>query len=373
MSKTRAEETAAEESIETQATPTEPVESTLEEAIVTEASARVHWLTVVLVLIALGATAGLGWLGWVEITALRAQHAQMTDRLDQVESMLKSMQTERGQLRGLETNVAQLNQQLESARRETQSVIERVESIVDQSAKASVDTRSQTLLAEAEYLLKLADQRLWVERNPDTARPLMQSAQAVLGEVQDNRLLPVRERLAADLQALASIETVDVMGMQAEVLALDGVLDRLQLPTRRLSDAPVVGADSQPSIGEWLGPLAEFIRIREVEALIAPLVTAADAGRAREILRLNLEQIKLALLREDQALFDAAVAQALRLTRHYFNVSEGPGLGVIDTLQGLEGRAIVRTLPDASSGLRALRLFRDARLTDVTVRPEATP
>jgi Uncharacterized enzyme of heme biosynthesis len=128
----------------------------------------------------------------------------------------------------------------------------------------------------------------------------------------------VREALAADIQALDRVEMVDVLGVQAQLLALDSALDDLTLPVRRLME-PVEDTDvaSEALADQWLARLQEYIRIREVDAPIAPLVTASDAGRAREILRLNLEQIKVALIREDQRLFDAGITQALRLTAHY--------------------------------------------------------
>ena len=104
---------------------------------------------------------------------------------------------------------------------------------------------------------------------------------------------------------------------------------------------------------QWLGELSDFIRIREVNEPITPLVSASDAGRAREVLRLSLEQIKLALIREDQALFDAGLAQAKRLSMHFFDVTEDAGLKVITVLGSLEDIQITREIPDAAQGLRA--------------------
>jgi uroporphyrin-3 C-methyltransferase len=75
---------------------------------------------------------------------------------------------------------------------------------------------------------------------------------------------------------------------------------------------------------------------------------------------LSLEQIKVALIREDQALFDAGLAQAKRLSMHFFDVTEGAGLKVMTVLSSLEGTQITRAIPDAAEGLRALKAYRDA-------------
>lgn len=230
-------------------------------------------------------------------------------------------------------------------------------------------TRTSYTLAEAEYLLRLADQRMRIERNPENAVVLMRTAQALLGQLEDGRLLPIREQLAGDIQTLASIERIDVLGIQAEILALDAVLDRLQLPVRRLQPPPSESqeADAQSN---WLTVLSEYVRIRQVDAPITPLVTAADAGRAREVLRLNLEQIKVALIREDQAIFDASVAQAVRMTTHYFSTTEGAGLRVLQTLEQLQGQSIARDIPDASTGLRALQAFRASEVSRRAIADE---
>ena len=168
----------------------------------------------------------------------------------------------------------------------------------------------------------------------------------------------MRERLAQDLQSLSAIQSVDILGIQADLLALDPVLDDLQLPVRRL--APETESEATVDVQQWLGGLSEFIRIREVNAPITPLVSASDAGRAREVLRLSLEQIKVALIREDQALFDAGLAQAKRLSMHFFDVTEGAGLKVMTVLSALEETQITREIPDAAQGLRALKAYRDA-------------
>ena len=298
------------------------------------------------------------WFGWHEFQSF----TRLTESLG---TSVQTLSAQVSQLENLKTTTQNLDKQMQRLESEigradarNQSVIDRVEVVAEQLAKAQVDTRSSYVLAEAEYLLKLADQRLLIERNPETAVTLMRTAQALLGQLQDGRLLSVRERLAQDLQSLSTVQSVDILGIQAELLALDPVLDDLQLPVRRL--APKEESAATIDVKQWLGELSDFIRIREVNEPITPLVSASDAGRAREVLRLSLEQIKLALIREDQALFDAGLAQAKRLSMHFFDVTEDAGLKVITVLGSLEGIEITREIPDAAQGLRALKVYRDA-------------
>ena len=346
-----AEEVATEQEIESVDTATESQEHP-------GASGSSAWIALLFSCIACAGVGFAAWFGWHESRSF----TRLTESLG---TSVQTLSAQVSQLENLKTTTQNLDKQMQRLESEigradarNQSVIDRVEVVAEQLAKAQVDTRSSYVLAEAEYLLKLADQRLLIERNPETAVTLMRTAQALLGQLQDGRLLSVRERLAQDLQSLSTVQSVDILGIQAELLALDPVLDDLQLPVRRIAREEESAATVD--VKQWLGELSDFIRIREVNEPITPLVSASDAGRAREVLRLSLEQIKLALIREDQALFDAGLAQAERLSMHFFDVTEGAGLKVITVLGSLEGLQITREIPDAAQGLRALKVYRDA-------------
>lgn len=339
-----------------------PESPSVEEAIATEAAHRASWLSILLAVMAMAGSGAVGWMGWQEIQLLRQDLSENTLVAGAINRLETQATQQQSKLADLQQQLDAMVTQLDRTERRNQSVIDRVEGVAEQLARAQVDTRTSYTLAEAEYVLKLADQRLLIERNPETAIVLMRTAQALLGQLEDGRLLPIREQLARDVQVLSSVERVDVLGIQAELLALDAALDSLQLPVRRLQDSAVTQTETGPT-NDWLRTLSEFIRIREVDAPIAPLVTAADAGRAREVLRLSLEQIKVAMMREDQAIFDASVSQAMRLTQHFFSTVEGAGLRVLQTLEQLAGQKVAREIPDASSGLRALQAFRQAEVS----------
>lgn len=360
---TKTTDTAATEDtvipVESELAPENPM---IEEAIATEAAHRANWLSILVAVMALAGSGAVGWMGWQEIQVLRKEITASSALAPVVTRLEGRVDQHQSQFSEIQQQLNALAMQIERTESRNQSVIDRVEGVAEQLARAQVDTRTSYTLAEAEYLLKLADQRLLIERNPETAIVLMRTAQALLGQLDDGRLLPIREQLAADVQALSSVERVDVLGMQAELLALDAVLDALELPVRRLQVIEAEQTEAAP-MNDWLQTLSEFIRIREVDAPIAPLVTAADAGRAREVLRLSLEQIKVAMLREDQALFDASVSQAIRVTQHFFSTVEGAGLRVMQTLEQLAGQKVVRPIPDASAGLRALQTFRQAEVS----------
>ena len=315
-----------------------------------------QWITVVISLIMLGGVLGSSWYGWKYIQVIQIDLSRVSDNFLGLERQMASIKILESSSREVQDDIKRINIEIAGLDTRNQIIIDRTEAVAEQLAKSLVDTRSSYILAEAEYLLKLADQRLLIERNPETALTLMRTAQALLGQLQDGRLLTVRKLLAKDLQALELIPFIDVLGLQADLLALDSVLDDLQLPMRRLT--PISSEEKTVVLEQWIDKLSKFIRIRRVDEPITPLVSAADSGRAREILRLSLEQIKVALIREDQALFNSGIAQAKRLSAHFFDVNSGPGFRVLNTLSLLEDIQIARPIPDAAQGLRALKIYR---------------
>ena len=339
------------------------------EAVDIKSSFSVSWFLVILVLSTLGVSGVLAWFGWQQLELVKSTLKLHSSELRGLDSSTSAIQATEGLRQLLQSQLNGLSERVDRADNRNQLIIDRIESVAEKLSRQQVDTQTSYLLAEAEYLLKFSDQRLLIEKNPETAQILMRSAQVLLGQLEDGRLLPVREKLALDIQALDAVQTIDVLGIQAELLALGSLLADLTLPVQRL-DRPEVLVAPQGS-NNWLDILSEFVRIRKVDAPITPLVTALDSGRAREILRLNLEQIKVALIREDQALFDASVTQAARLANHFFSVNEGAGLILIRGLESIKGRPIVRVIPNASTGLRALREYRKALTRDRVATSEA--
>lgn len=323
-----------------------------------EAPRSNSWVATLLSVLACAAVGSGGWFMWTEVQTVKRSMKSVDEAIQSVNSQLVQIVSLQENARDIRSQMERLESGVARADERNQSVINRVETVAEELAKAQVDTRSSYVLAEAEYLLKLADQRLLIERNPETATNLMRTAQGLLAQLEDGRLLSVREQLAQDIQLLSAIPNVDLLGIQAELLALDSVLNELKLPVRRLSLES--GSQTEDDVQKFIDDLSAFIRIREVSAPITPLVSASDAGRAREVLRLNLEQIKVALVREDQELFDAGLAQAKRLSRHFFDVTEGAGMRIMMVLSALEGIQIARNIPDAARGLRALKAYRDA-------------
>ncbi|MGB0713984.1 MAG: uroporphyrinogen-III C-methyltransferase, partial [Gammaproteobacteria bacterium] len=76
------------------------------------------------------------------------------------------------------------------------------------------------VLAEVEYLMRIANHRLMLQRDPVTAEVAMRAADQRLRSLNDPVLVPVREKLAAEINALGALPKPDLEGMGLSLDAL---------------------------------------------------------------------------------------------------------------------------------------------------------
>jgi len=95
----------------------------------------------------------------------------------------------------------------------------------------STTNREDWLLAEAEYLLRLANQRVLLERSPQNAIALLESADEIVKEVAaglgDAELFGIREALGRELTQLRLIDTADKEGVYLQLSALANAVESL--------------------------------------------------------------------------------------------------------------------------------------------------
>lgn len=219
-------------------------------------------------------------------------------------------------------------------------------------------------LAEAEYLLRIANGRLLMERDVAAARQLLAAADALLEELDDFALHEVRTALATERLALAQASAATP---QTLFLGLEAVKDALAgLPTKPPSsfeaDAPAAtsaaGSDAEgeaPTVWQQLRErLAGLFEYRTRASLPPrPLLRPDEALYLELNLRLALERAQLGALRSDAVLYTASLASARRWLAEYVDM-EDPRTKAIAA--ELAPRAeLDAPLPDISRSLALLR------------------
>lgn len=228
-------------------------------------------------------------------------------------------------------------------------------------------------LAEVDYLLRLAGERLALFGDVASADIALGLADSQLQAVNDPLYLGVRRKIDESRTALKQIPVLDLVHIAGEIAALQSAIPGLPFP----GETPVVVlVEDQPDAGLWqkiknaLKPLVK-VRRRVDESLELSL---DDKDFMRQGLWLQLESARLALMRKDSQAWDSSLARA---TNNLGNRFDPTNAAVRNALEGLDKLAqinLVQEFPDISAAWRQLRLLREGKVrSDSGVeRPEVT-
>jgi len=334
----------------------------------------IGWLALLIALIAVAGVAYGLWILQQEKDSKNAVQNQLNQSQTQlVDSFKTSTKVLSDQVQGFisksegqQARIAELKTQLQATNR--------------QIGEVTQVSRRSWMLAEAEYLLRLANQRLLMERETASALALLNSADQILVTVAEPGLFDVREALARETAELRGIAHLDVEGIFVKLAALSEQVEALALL------APDVGAEDeavQPVLGEEepsvldaaLERFGSMVTIRHRDEPLAPLLTPEQHYYVQQNLRLMLEQAQLALLQRKTGVYSRSLDKAGNWIELYFQLNES-AQALIVTLRELQKVHVDPTLPDISASLALLKAYISTPLpgaSPVTKAPETSP
>lgn len=251
-----------------------------------------------------------------KINALQTQLTQTQSQLAaEINQIKQETQTKADQLTH-KTDVA-LNQQQKS-----------IDSL--QLAIADIKGRrpNDWLLAEADYLVKLAGRKLFLEHDIVSATKLMESADQRIAALNDPSLVPLRKVMARDITQLKIIPLIDREGLVLRLTTLQQQVDTLPLanailPETQQQSAPQVSEninDWQNNLVNSLKDFSEnFITFRTREGNAIPLLSPEQHFYLKENLKAKLETAIKAVYAEQQEIYTTALSTADKWSASFFN------------------------------------------------------
>lgn len=333
-----------------------------------------------LVMLLLAVAGGGFWL-WQQLQRQEVQVQELQAQITESDSQLAGLQAQLQRQVGdqlaaaqtrAETQEREWRQQLSAIQNEQAQLRQQVDGQQQRLASLSTTSREDWLLAEAEYLLNIANQRVLMERTADNALALLRSADERLQQVSegtgDGEIFAIRKALNLDLAALEKVAPVDKEGIYLRLYALAETVDglpRLQLPefamdTGEASAAPDPAVESSWGQRIWrglrnlAGSLDRYVRIEDVEAPAQPLVDGYATRLAALNVRLLLEQAQLALLQEEPMVYRHSLEKAQTLLQSYYIDSE-QNRQLRASLAELALIEVAPDLPDISASRKLLR------------------
>ncbi|MEH6736793.1 MAG: uroporphyrinogen-III C-methyltransferase [Shewanella sp.] len=200
------------------------------------------------------------------------------------------------------------------------------------------------MASEAEYLVRMAGRKLWLENDPQTAIGLLQSADERISAMKDPALTVLRKALADDITKVKALKTTDITNT---IFDLDTLIDGLtQLPLNRVDENFTDNKSTQQvtdSIDDWQQNLARtwhdltdgFITIRKRTTDLEPLLSPEQQWYLVENIRNKLLQAQLALYRFDQLNYQQSISLADKWLQQYFDLSDPKTKTMIASLDKL--------------------------------------
>ena len=326
----------------------------------TEALARKsRWpaaLLFILVLLALSFGGYSFWLGQQRALEM----TQLSQQLQGMQRQLETAQSNQSQLQQLEqllvTENQRLQQALDAIGRQTAHNDSRI-------AELAGSDRQDWLVAEAEYLMRLANQRLNLEGDVTGAQAMLEAADKVLLETRNPAFDSVRQQLALEINALRRVPGVDRVGAVSRLQAMQDALDKVNwMPLARLPQASPDDSASSTSQtwygqlwGEVVSGIGSIIRIRRQDTPMDIPMSPEQAYYLQQNVRLMLEQAQLAMLRSDQTLYDRSLKRVAGWVNQYLPEADQGAAAMSELLAELQRWKVDAEAPDISRSLGLLR------------------
>lgn len=227
-------------------------------------------------------------------------------------------------------------------------------------------------VAEAEYLMRLANQRLTLMGDPTTALAALVSADERLRATGEPGWERTREVLAQEMAALTALPKVDRAGLNARLSALLEQVDRLpleeegvRLQAERAALVAPVSEDAASGFNFrqvledlWQG-FKSMMVIRQHDKPITAMLPPEQRYFLIQNLRLKLEGAKAALLGRNEAFYRDSLLSAGAWVKQYFAPAAPEVQSFLEQLDGLAREEIAPALPDVTASLRTLQEYRE--------------
>lgn len=226
-------------------------------------------------------------------------------------------------------------------------------------------------LAEVEYLIFAAAQRLVLAADVTGAERILAAADGRLAELADPALITLRQAIAHDRNDLAAIRLPDTAGLAIYLGDLAGRAGVLPLKSSPIHEHQATAA-TEPTAppGAWSSALDDVWRelrtlvvIRETNQVDLAALDPAAQALIRESLRLELVAARLSVLRADTDNLRASIDHALHLLQQHFD----PGAEAIANaskalteMRGLELKPALPTVLTAQATVQSAQAARAA-------------
>ena len=331
------------------------------------------------VAIAIALAAGVGLYGWGKQQAT-TQTATSDALANQLTALQKAQESQKAELEGVIKHQAA---QLEQANRQQTELAKQLDEVQQKVATISGSDAKTWLLAQSDFLVKLAGRKLWSDQDVTTAAALLKSADASLADMNDPSLITARRAITDDIASLSSVAQVDYDGIILKINQLSNQIDNLRLADND-SDGSPMDSDSpelSSSISEWRVNLQKswqnfmdsFITIRRRDDTAVPLLAPNQDVYLRENIRSRLLVAAQAVPRHQEETYRQALDNVSTWVRAYYDTDDATTKAFLEEVDKLSQQSITMDVPETLQSQAILEKLMQTRVRNLLAQPAVAP
>ncbi len=336
------------------------------------------WFGIIILFLVLILSGG----GFYLLQQLRNQQEDIGGELNEgdqrVIELTKQISGYQSQLSALQTQVATLTSDLANKdeffnkkladfaklhQQKLELTVEKLTKSMDRIRRQLGKTRGDWLIADAEYLLSIANQRLMLVGDVNTTKEALIAADQRLRESGDAAAFKIREEIAKEIALLNKLQVPDIVGIYSKIQLLIDNVDKLAI-LLPYEGKEITHTEHQQEVQDQehthdlldsaLIELEGLVTIRHTEQPVKAILTVEQAEFLKQELRIKLELVKLAIVQQNDALFRKSIEDTKKWLAENFTQNNDSDSFVkeLDRLSAIQIRA---QFPDISKSLKMLR------------------
>jgi uncharacterized protein HemX/uroporphyrinogen-III synthase len=329
------------------------------------------WLALLALRVGLGGGGAIYWV-WSQssrvIAAMQNQLQLTRQDLERTNHELNRIRDERKALESkLDSTLSDTLQQqrdFQNAVGQIQQLNEAVETLSTREGRS----HTEWMVAEAEYLLEIANHRVALERDVKTAIAALGAADQRLKETGDPALFTIRQTISDEINSLRSVDVPDINGITFKLTSLANAVNTLPLIVKSPGYHPEGESFAITKTEGWSETMRDvwndiknLVVVRRVDQPIEPLLPPDQRQFLFQNLRLKLEAARVAVLRNDNALLKTNLNEVQDWLKTFFDQDSAAVKNYLTSVAEIESINLKPELPDISKSLREIRKFQAER------------
>lgn len=258
--------------------------------------------------------------------------------------------------------IASVESTLQQTIQQQQQSIQELQNNVNQLREETHRGNDAWVLAEVDYIIRLANLNLEIDRNVAVAIKLLKSADDKVKNLSKLGGSSVRKAIANSLSALNAVPQFDIEGVVLSLQSMSKGLETLPLVKQNtVQPLPESNPKVETSSSTWremlnasMKTIKDMVVIRRLDQPVKPLVHPDQHANLIENMQLQLSIAQWAVLHHDAKIYQASLHAVNEWLQEYFQMGDEVK-AVLKTLNDLQAINVAPPIPSLDIPLNEIQ------------------